>query len=301
MDNKISSKFKYSLIFNLSNNKLIGILKNISNNKGIFFNEIIKRFLHNKHKPKPLIKNEIEIIIKVDKDEDIGKEIYFLANKYYDIKEHKYILCHERMKELDYYNPELYINNIKYKYNKCFKPKTKGEYLIKIIINFYLTDCSFMFSGCGNIKLINLSNFNTKYVNNIQKMFNECTNLEYINLASFNTANVTDMSYMFCKCYSLNNLNLSNFNTKKVINKAFMFCQCLNLQTLYLPSFNSNNDDISKIFQYGKDYKSSDLYHFSKRYNISSLNKNKLKSRYKVFFIGDSNNGAKTSLINRIV
>ena len=54
------------------------------------------------------------------------------------------------MKELDYYNPELYINNIKYKYNKCFKPKTKGEYLIKIIINFYLTDCSFMFSGCGN-------------------------------------------------------------------------------------------------------------------------------------------------------
>ena len=85
MDNKINSKFKYSLIFNLSNNKLIGILKNISNNKGIFFNEIIKRFLHNKHKPKPLIKNEIEIIIKVDKDEDIGKEIYFLANKYHMI------------------------------------------------------------------------------------------------------------------------------------------------------------------------------------------------------------------------
>jgi len=178
------------------------------------------------------------------------------------------------MKELDYYNPELYINNIKYKYNKCFKPKTKGEYLIKIIINFYLTDCSFMFSGCGNIKLINLSNFNTKYVTNMQKMFNECTNLEYINLASFNTANVTDMSYMFCKCYSLNNLNLSNFNTKKTINKAFMFCQCLNLQKLYLPSFNSNNDNISKIFQYGKDCKLMDLSHFSKRYNISSLNKN---------------------------
>ena len=132
LDNKINSKFKYSLIFNLSNNKLIGIKKINCYYKGIFFNSIINRFIHNAE----LIKrNEIEMIIKIDKKE-IGKEIYFLANKYYDIEKNKYILCHEKLKELNTHNTEIYINNVKCEYNKFFIPEKEGEYHIKIKLKF---------------------------------------------------------------------------------------------------------------------------------------------------------------------
>ena len=122
--NKIKSNYKYSLIFNLSNNKLIGIKKNISNNKGIFFNSIINRFIR---KSEIIKNNEIEIIIKIDKTEDIGNQIYFLSNNYYDIEKNKYILCHEKLKELNTDNVEMYINKNKYEYNKFFIPSYKNK------------------------------------------------------------------------------------------------------------------------------------------------------------------------------
>jgi len=70
---------KYSLIFNLNNNKLIGIHKNTNNyyNKGINFRSIIKNYLSNM--------NETDILINIEK-EDINEEIYFLNDKGNDIQ-----------------------------------------------------------------------------------------------------------------------------------------------------------------------------------------------------------------------
>ena len=45
----------------------------------------------------------------------------------------------------------------------------------------------------------------------MSEMFNCCLSLTNLNLSNFNTQNVTDMNYMFYDCYSLTNLNLSNF------------------------------------------------------------------------------------------
>ena len=149
-----------------------------------------------------------------------------------------------------------------------------------------------MFSGCRNVKDINLSNLNTKYVINMKRMFNECSNLEYINLSSFDTTNVTDMSYMFNKCYNLKHLNLLNFNTKNVRNKTLMFGDCKNLLQIDLSSF------ITK-----KEEDASEMFKSPKRQNTYRLNKNKtkdnkLKDIYKVIFVGESGIGAKTTLIN---
>ena len=47
-------------------------------------------------------------------------------------------------------------------------------------------------------------------------MFYECDKLLSIDLSNFNTNNVTNMEYMFCRCSSLTSLNLSNFNTNNV-------------------------------------------------------------------------------------
>ena len=58
-----------------------------------------------------------------------------------------------------------------------------------------------------------------------------------LNLNNFNTGNVTDMDNMFLGCKALTELDLSNFNTNKVINMIIMFSECSSLQTV---TFNKN-------------------------------------------------------------
>ena len=49
----------------------------------------------------------------------------------------------------------------------------------------------------------------------MKAMFNECNELEYLDLSNFNTSNVIDMDYMVSNCYKLKNLNLENFSLNK--------------------------------------------------------------------------------------
>ena len=48
-------------------------------------------------------------------------------------------------------------------------------------------------------------------------MFYGCSSLKDINLSNFNTQNVTDMNDMFSKCYSLSKKNIKT-KDKKIIN-----------------------------------------------------------------------------------
>ena len=50
----------------------------------------------------------------------------------------------------------------------------------------------------------------------MRNMFSRCSSLINLNLSNFNTQNVKDMDGLFSHCYSLVNLNLSNFNTQNV-------------------------------------------------------------------------------------
>ena len=59
-------------------------------------------------------------------------------------------------------------------------------------------------------------------------MFYGCSSLTELNLNNFNTNNVTDMNEMFCFCSSLKKLNLNNFNTNNVTNMRGMFWACSN-------------------------------------------------------------------------
>ena len=169
---KIKKNYKFSLILNSSNNKIIGINDNSLNSKGDFFNVLITEFMrkyeilnkmkkNNKYRFYQNKKNEINIVLKVD-EKDINKEIYFLDDKYYNFEEKKYAYCRNNLKELNKNNTELYIENIKYEYKKYFIPEKEGKYNIKLIFNTNITDCSFMFVGCENIISIDLSSFNTK-------------------------------------------------------------------------------------------------------------------------------------------
>ncbi len=60
-----------------------------------------------------------------------------------------------------------------------------------------------MFYECSSLTSLNLSNFNTKNVNNMSEMFYESSSLISFNLSNLNANNVKEMSFMFSFCSSL--------------------------------------------------------------------------------------------------
>ena len=170
-----------SPILKLSNKKIIGIHKGGSSikeyNKGTILKYPIKEYLNKINNEN----NEIKLVVKIEK-EDINKDIYFLDNiaiKNYihfddDDEEHN---DNNNLKELNELNTEIFINNIKYKYTKNFKPEKEGLYEIKIKMNILIKDCSYMFYGCSNLTNIDFSSFNTENVNDMSFMFSFCYNI----------------------------------------------------------------------------------------------------------------------------
>ena len=69
-----------------------------------------------------------------------------------------------------------------------------------------------MFSNCSSLTNLDLSNFNTQNVINMNEMFSNCSSLTNLDLSNFNTQNVTDMNDMFCDCGSL---KIKNVITKE--------------------------------------------------------------------------------------
>ena len=258
-------------IFNLSNNKIIGIHK--ENNLGIMLNFAFKNYItkYFKNQNKPIIKkeieNEIDIKLKINKN-DINKEIYFLDNiDIIDINGN--IHPHNNLKELNEINSKIYINDKEEKYKKYFIPEKEGEYNIKLKFNINLIDCSFMFAGCKNIININFINFNTSNVKNMEYMFSSCSNLINLDLSKFDTINVENMEGMFGiysikinkeesleeylennGCKNLKSINLLIFNTKNVKNMNGMFYYCSNLEYLDLSLFDINKDTDIRFMLY---------------------------------------------------
>ena len=102
-----------------------------------------------------------------------------------------------------------------------------------------MTNMGFMFNSCKVLTSLNLSNFNTEKVTDMQGIFGECSDLTSLDLTSFNTEKVTNMRQMFYNCSDLTSLNLSNFNTEKVMYMSNMFYNCNKLTSLDLSNFNT--------------------------------------------------------------
>ncbi len=89
-----------------------------------------------------------------------------------------------------------------------------------------------MFFGCSSLTELDLSNFNTENVTNMQDMFFGCSKLTELDLSNFNTENVTNMISMFRDCSSLTNLNLSSFDTRNVTDFGYMFVYANNINRI---------------------------------------------------------------------
>ena len=248
-------------------NKKLFLKNNINN-----LDEISKNILHNqKNYINANKEHENEIIMTIEINEnDINKEIYFLDNTdYTDKRGIKHY--HNYLKELNEHNVELYINDNKYRYEKFFKFKEKGIYEIKLIFKNLLQDCSYMFSNCYKLTNIDLSNFETRNINNMSHMFYECFNLTNIDLSFIDTKNVINMSHIFFRCNNLDNLDLSDFDTKNVTNMKKMFYECNNLTKLNLSNFDTKNVvDMSGMFYCCENLTKLDLSNFDTK-NVTDM------------------------------
>ncbi len=170
----------------------------------------------------------------------------------------------------------------------------KCEKLTKISGIHYLytanvTDMNHMFGGCRLLTDLDLSNFNTANVKNMNGMFSEAgftnldlssfdtsnvtdmyglfwgtTGLKNVDLSSFNTSSVTTMRGMFNYCWNLSNIDLSNFDTSSATDIAVMFADCSSLTSLDLSNFKTDNVEEMTYMFYGCSHLSNvDLSSFN--------------------------------------
>ncbi|MBR0383210.1 MAG: DUF285 domain-containing protein, partial [Eubacteriaceae bacterium] len=101
-------------------------------------------------------------------------------------------------------------------------------------------DMDSMFSYCSALSSLDVSHFDTSKVTNMRKMFESSHGFTNLDLSNFDTSNVTDMKSMFGYCSNLTELDLSNFDTSKVTNMSGMFSGCSSLTELDLLSFDTS-------------------------------------------------------------
>ena len=129
-------------------------------------------------------------------------------------------------------------------------------------------------ASTGGLTSLNLRSFDTSKVTNMYDMFAYNKNLEELNISSFNTENVTNMAFMFTNCIKLSSIDVSNFNTSSVVYMQNMFGSCKSLTSLNLSSFDTSNVNyIKEIFYNCEKLQSIDLRKaiFTKISNYDSM------------------------------
>ena len=104
-----------------------------------------------------------------------------------------------------------------------------------------------MFSNCTNLSSLNISNFDTSNVNNMQDMFANCINLTTLDLFNFNTSQVDNMNSIFANCINLASLNLFNFDLSNIKSIDNMFYGCYDLEYINLNISKINTRVTTKI------------------------------------------------------
>ena len=143
-------------------------------------------------------------------------------------------------------------------------PTDKTAYYYTESEKVYLNrDARSMFYWMSNLTSLDLSNFDTSKVTNMQGVFEHMRNLTALNLSNFNTSKVTDMNSMFHDMFKLTSLDLSNFDTSKVTDMGYMFSLWDNEKP---------KDKLEKIYV-NNDFDTTKLT------NISKMFKNRMKLR----------------------
>lgn len=108
----------------------------------------------------------------------------------------------------------------------------KAYSLLSTVVPSGLTDISFLYANTNLEYYPSAQLIDTSEVTNIRSLFSGCSNLKKIDLSSYNTSKVTNMAQMFKKCTSIEEINLEGFDISNVTNYSEMFYNCSNLKKL---------------------------------------------------------------------
>ena len=139
-----------------------------------------------------------------------------------------------------------------------------------------ITDMSYMFNNCHNLREIDISNFNTDKITRISYMFYNCMILKNIKLFKIDTQNLRQMVQMFRDCRQITQIDLSNINVSNVIYTSGLFWNCQALENVILPDFSQANISDFSYFLYN-------CYKITK-FDISNLNISVIKSTSNMFY-----------------
>ena len=84
-----------------------------------------------------------------------------------------------------------------------------------------------MFQECQKLTDLNISNFITTNVTNMNSLFSRCLVLVTLDIQSFDTSKVQNMYGLFAYCYALKNIFVSNkWDLTNVTTQTYMYEQC---------------------------------------------------------------------------
>ena len=131
----------------------------------------------------------------------------------------------------NYYPNEIYIGEKQNVINYTYYFNETDNYVLMVWHNT-INNCKNMFHSCSNITEIDMSNFDSSQVTEMNSIFSECVSLTSINLSNFDTSQNTNFGSLFYGCALLTSLNLSNFNTSKATYMTKIFKGCSSLEIL---------------------------------------------------------------------
>ena len=225
-------------------------IKEIPDLKYIFNNKTDKTDNLNKITNISMLFNGCKNLLNVD-----GKEWY--GNKIEDMS-YTFNRC-KKLKEIHLgYIKTDNVKNMCGLFNGC-ESLTKIPSVITSSKTPSLQDISIMFQNCEKLDNINVTNFNTKHVKDMNGIFSGCKGLKKaVNLAKWSTDDVKEMIGMFNNCVLLPEVTLpKNMNLGNVQNASGMFYGCEKLKTLggddYL-KFTNKNVKVENIFDKCQNY-----------------------------------------------
>ena len=116
-------------------------------------------------------------------------------------------------------------------------------------INGTTNDMMYMFSNCKSLTSLDVSNWNTSNVTNMEGVFDVCSSLRCLDVSRWDTSNVTTMRFMFWGCEALTSLDVSGWDLSNVTNLDSVFGCCFSLVKLDVSAWNTSNVvDMASVF-----------------------------------------------------
>lgn len=142
------------------------------------------------------------------------------------------------------------------------------------LLNFDTSDLvnmDYMFSGCRKVVELDVSNWDTKNVVSMEQVFGNCSNILTLDVSNWDTSNVVDMDYLFFAMQNVTSLDVSNWDTSNVTNMKSLFDGCEALETIDLSNFDTKKiNSLERFFYHCYALKNVDLSNFDTS-NVTSL------------------------------